>query len=83
VADSRIDNDAVLSVHGDSNSTGFAQLVEISVSFGAIPPVPNWTSRPQLSETLDYSASCVQTLSEWGLTEDSQLIEPFHRGQRR
>jgi hypothetical protein len=43
VANSRIDNDAVLSLHGDSNITGFAQLVENSVSFGAIPPVPNWT----------------------------------------
>jgi len=39
VADSRIDNDAVLGLHGDSNSTGFAQLFEISVSFGGIPPV--------------------------------------------
>jgi len=38
VADSRIDNDAVLSWHGHSNTTGFAQLVAISVSFGGIPP---------------------------------------------
>jgi hypothetical protein len=75
VADSRIDNNAVLSLHGDSNSTGFAQLVEISVSSGAIPPVPNWTCRPQPSETLDYSASCVQTPSEWGLTEDHCSLE--------
>lgn len=36
VADSRIDNNAVLSLHGDSNSTGFTQLVEISVSFGEL-----------------------------------------------
>jgi hypothetical protein len=43
VANRRIDNDAVLSLQGDSNITGFAQLVENSVSFGAIPPVPNWT----------------------------------------
>ena len=35
VTNSRIDNDAVMSLHGDSNLTGFAQLVEISISFGA------------------------------------------------
>jgi hypothetical protein len=34
VANSRIDNDAVLSLHGDSNIAGFARLVEISVSSG-------------------------------------------------
>jgi hypothetical protein len=39
VADSRIDNDAVLTLPGDSNITGFAQLVEISVLPGAIPQV--------------------------------------------
>jgi hypothetical protein len=46
VANSRIDNDAVLRLHGDLNIAGFAQLVEISVSSGAIPPVPNSTCRP-------------------------------------
>jgi hypothetical protein len=34
VADSRVDNDTVLSLHVDSNITGFAQLVEISVCEG-------------------------------------------------
>ena len=41
VANSRIDNDAALSLHGDSNSTGLAQLVEISVSFVAVRPASN------------------------------------------
>jgi len=34
VTNSRIDNDAVMSLHDGSNLTGFAQLVEISISAG-------------------------------------------------